>query len=114
MNKVLLVGRLIKDAELKQIRDGEKSVLNLTIAVSRNYVNDKGIREADFVPVSCWNRSAGTLVQYLTKGRLVSVTGKINIRKVEDKEGRTRFLTSVVADEIQFLDSKKNTEDTTA
>lgn len=110
MNKVLLIGRLTRDAELRQVGEEQRHVLNFVIAVNREYLNDKNEREADFIPVAYWNKFGEALQKYLSKGRLVCVTGRISVRSYESKEGIKKYTTSIVADEIQFLDSKKNQE----
>ena len=110
MNKVILIGRLTRDAELKQLGGEGKSVLNFTIAVNRDYLNNKNEREADFVPVVYWNKSGEILQTYLTKGRFICVTGRISIKSYESKEGIRKYITQIIADEIQFLDSNKSKE----
>ncbi|WP_010240982.1 single-stranded DNA-binding protein [Clostridium arbusti] len=107
MNKILLVGRLVKDPELKHIESNGKEVCNFTIAVNRNYVNAKGEREADFVPVVVWGKTAELVCNYMKKGRLLSVSGRLQIRNYEDKEGNKKYVSEVVGEEVLFLDSKK-------
>lgn len=107
MNKVLLVGRLVRDPELKHIESNGKEVSNFTIAVNRNFVNSKGEREADFVPVVVWGKTAELVCNYMKKGRLISISGRLQIRSYETKEGNKKYVTEVVGEEVLFLDSKK-------
>jgi single-strand DNA-binding protein len=111
MNKVILIGRLVKDAEIKVIGQDGKSVLNFTLAVRRNYVNDQNETESDFIPVSYWHKSAQSLQKYLIKGRMVGVEGRINVRSYEAVGGGRKYITQIIADQIQFLDSKKSEQD---
>lgn len=107
MNKVLLVGRLVKDPELKHIESNGRELSNFTIAVNRNFVNSKGEREADFVPVVVWGKTAELVCNYMKKGRLISISGRLQIRSYETKEGNKKYVTEVVGEEVLFLDSKK-------
>ncbi|MFT8314146.1 MAG: single-stranded DNA-binding protein [Clostridium sp.] len=107
MNKVLLVGRLVRDPELKHIESNGKEVSNFTIAVNRNFVNSKGEREADFVPVVVWGKTAELVCNYMKKGRLISISGRLQIRSYDTKEGNKKYVTEVVGEEVLFLDSKK-------
>lgn len=110
MNKVILIGRLTKDAEFKTIDEIGKNVLNFIIAINRNYVNDKNEVETDYIPVSYWRKSGDSLQNYLLKGRLVCVTGKIIIKSYELQDGTKKYITVINAEEIQFLDNKKSKE----
>lgn len=98
----------IIENELKIVDEAMNNVLKFTIAVNREYSNDKNEREADFVPVSYWSKSGETLKKYLIKGRLIYVTGRIKIVSYDDKEGVKKYYTEIIADEIQFMDSKKD------
>ncbi|TDT56483.1 single-stranded DNA-binding protein [Fonticella tunisiensis] len=108
MNKVVLIGRLVKDAEVKNVGDDGKSVLNFTMAVQRDYINSKSERESDFIPIVYWHKSAEKLKQYLTKGRMISVSGRIRVRSFEGREGGKKYVTEILADEIKFLSSRKD------
>lgn len=105
-----MLGRLTRDAELKQVGGEGKSVLNFTIAVRREYLNDKNEREADFIPTVYWNKIGEVLQKYLTKGRMICVTGRINIKSYDSKEGVRKYITQIIADDIQFLYSNKSKE----
>ncbi len=111
LNKVILIGRLTKDPELKSLPSGV-SVATFTLAVSRRFTNQQGEREADFIPIVCWRALADTVGKYLNKGRLVAVSGAMQTRTYDTPEGQRRYVTEVVADEVQFLErsSSPNTE----
>ena len=102
MNKCVLLGNLTRDPELKTTTSG-KSVCNFTIAVSRRFTNQSGEREADFVPIVVWGKQAETSAKYLRKGSQCAVSGSIQVRNYEANDGSRRYVTEVVADEVQFL-----------
>lgn len=104
MNKVVLVGRLTRDAELKTFEAKERSVLNFTLAVNREFVNSNNEKEADFIPIVYWTEHAESLQKYLLKGRQICVSGKLRVRSYETPESVKRYITEVIADEIKFLD----------
>jgi len=108
MNRVVLIGRLTKDPELKFTPNSGIAVTNFTLAVDRNYTNQEGKREADFIPVICWRKLAEHVANNLNKGRLVAVTGAIQTRKYQAQDGSTRYVTEVVAEEVKFLDWPKD------
>ena len=110
LNKSIIIGRLTKDPELKYTQNGI-AVTNFTVAVNRNFKNQQGEQEADFIPVVVWRKLAETCCQYLGKGRLVAVSGKIQTRSYDDKDGIRRYITEIVADEVQFLDYKDKKDD---
>lgn len=103
INKAFLIGRLTRDPELRYLPNGT-SVTSFTIAVDRNYTNQQGERETDFIPIVVWRNLAETCAKYLTKGRLVAVLGRIQTRNYEAQDGTRRYVTEIVADEVQFLD----------
>lgn len=103
LNKVILIGRLTRDPELRYTPNGI-SVATFTIAVDRNYTNQEGQRETDFIPIVAWRGLADTCGKYLTKGRLVAVSGRLQIRSYEGQDGQRRYIAEVVADEVQFLE----------
>lgn len=104
MNKVCLVGRLTRDPELRVTPGTGAQVATFTLAVDRNYKNKQGEREADFIRIVAWRRLAELCANYLGKGRLVGITGRIQVRSWEDDTGQRRSITEVVADEVVFLD----------
>ena len=104
LNKVCLVGRLTRDPELRFIPESGTPVATFTLAVNRNFKNRQGEIEADFIPIVVWRKLAELCANYLSKGRLVAVCGRIQTRSWEDESGRRRYVTEVVADEVSFLD----------
>lgn len=109
MNSVNLVGNLTKDVDMRYTPNG-KAVSTFTLAVDRPYTNNEGVRDADFIRIVTWGKSAETVATYCGKGSLVAITGRINTRTYE-KEGRTIFVTEVYANKVQFLQLKKPYED---
>jgi single-strand DNA-binding protein len=103
MNIAILVGRLTRDPELKYTPNGV-AVCNFTLAVDRAFSKDK---EADFIPIVVWQKLAETCANHLSKGRLVAVEGRLQIRSYE-KDGQNRRIAEVVASEVKFLDYKKS------
>ena len=105
INRVILVGRLTKDPEYRQTPSGV-SVATFTLAVNRSFTNSQGEREADFINVVVFRKQAENVSKYLSKGSLAGVDGRIQSRSYENNEGRRVFVTEVVADSVQFMDSK--------
>lgn len=105
INRVILVGRLTKDPEYRQTPNGV-SVATFTLAVNRPFTNSQGEHEADFINVVVFRRQAENVNNYLSKGSLAGVDGRIQSRNYENNEGRRVFVTEVVADNVQFMDSK--------
>lgn len=103
MNKVVLIGRLTKDPELKYTPGSGTAVTTITLAVDRRFSKDNQ-KEADFIPVVIWGKSAESTAQYMAKGRLMGVSGRIQTRSYEAKDGGRRYVTEVVAEEVQFLE----------
>lgn len=111
MNKVFLIGRLVKDVELRYTTSGT-AYGSFTLAVNRDYTNEKGEREADFINVVVWRKQAENCSKYIGKGSQIAVDGKISTRKYQTQNGDTRYITEVVAENVQFLDSKKTVSQT--
>lgn len=109
INRVILVGRLTKDPEYRQTPNGV-SVATFTLAVNRPFTNSQGEREADFINVVVFRRQAENVNNYLSKGSLAGVDGRIQSRNYENNEGRRVFVTEVVADNVQFLEPKNNNQ----
>ena len=106
MNKVCLVGRLTAKPELRYT-GSNVAYTRFTVAVNRTFSNSQGQREADFISVIVWRRAAENVANYLDKGSQVSIEGRIQTGSYTDKDGNKRYTTDVVADNVQFLDSKK-------
>ena len=103
MNKVVIIGRLTSDPTLKYTPGAGTAVTTVTLAVDRRYSKDEK-KEADFIPVVIWGKSAESTAQYMKKGLLMGVAGRIQTRSYEAKDGGgKRYITEVVAEEIKFL-----------
>lgn len=101
INRVVLVGRLTKDPEIRTSKSGI-AITTFTLAVNRTYTNAQGEREADFINVVTFRKQAENVEKYLSKGKLAGVDGRIQSRNFENDEGRKVFITEVVADSVQF------------
>lgn len=108
LNSVTLAGRLTKDPELRYTQS-QKPVATFTIAVDRDY-NPTGEKETDFPQIVAWNKTAEFVHQYITKGSMVIVTGRLQSREWTDKNDTKRVSWEVVADHVYFGESKKNTK----
>jgi single-strand DNA-binding protein len=104
LNRVILIGRLTKDPELRYTPAGV-AVAQFTLAVDRAFSSNKEEREADFIPIVTWRQLAETCANYLRKGRLAAVEGRIQVRNYENNEGRRVYVTEVIADNVRFLES---------
>ncbi|TMN22259.1 single-stranded DNA-binding protein [Lentibacillus cibarius] len=109
LNRVVLVGRLTKDPDLRYTASGV-AVANFTLAVNRPFSNQQGSRDADFINCVVWRRAAENLANYMKKGSMVGVDGRIQTRTFEGQDGKTVFMTEVVADSVQFLESKGSSQ----
>lgn len=109
MNKAFLIGRLTRDPELRQT-GSNIPVANFTVAVNRTFTNASGEREADFINVIVWRKQAENVKNYLNKGSLVGIDGRIQTRTYQANNGETRYVTEVVADRVQFLESKAQSQ----
>lgn len=106
MNKVVLIGRLTKNPELRFTPGTGKAVATFTIAVDRKFSKEK--KETDFIPIVVWGKQGESAANNLEKGRLVAISGRIQTRNYEGKDGIRRYVTEIVADEVQFLDYKNS------
>ena len=107
MNKVFLIGRLTRDPELRYT-GSNTPVATFSIAINRNFTNSAGEREADFINIVVWRKQAENVKNYLQQGSQVAIDGRIQSRSYEDKEGQKRYVTEVVADNVEFLGSKNS------
>lgn len=105
INRVVLVGRLTKDPELRYTANGV-AVTSFTLAVNRPFSNQQGEREADFINIVVWRKQAENVANFLNKGSLAGVDGRIQTRNYENNEGRRVFVTEVVGESVQFLEPK--------
>ena len=107
MNRVVLVGRLTRDPELRYT-GSNIPVATFSIAVNRNFSNQQGEREADFINIVVWRKQAENVKNYLSQGSQVAIDGRIQTRSYDDKDGQKRYVTEVVADNVEFLGSKNS------
>ena len=105
MNKVFLIGRLTRDPEIRYT-SSNVAVTTFSIAVNRTFANQNGEREADFINIVVWRKQAENCKNYLNQGSQVAIDGRIQTRNYEDQNGQKRYVTEVVADNVQFLDTK--------
>ena len=105
MNTVQLIGRLTKDPELKYTQSGVATT-SFTLAVNRNFTNQQGEREADFIMCTAWRKTAELVCQYLKKGSMVGVNGRIQTRNYENQQGQRVYVTEVIIGELTFVESK--------
>ncbi len=103
LNKVILIGRLTDDPELRYTPNGT-AVCNFTLAVQRNFRNRQGEYDTDFIDIVVWRKQAENCANYLSKGRLVAAEGRLQIRSYETDDGQRRRVTEVVANNVQFLE----------
>ena len=118
MNKVILIGRLTRDPELRYT-SSNVATCSFSVAVDRPFANQNGEREADFINIVVWRKQAENCKNYLTKGSQVAIDGRIQTRNYDDKDGKKVYVTEVVADNVQFLGTRgsnggsQNTDNTT-
>ena len=110
MNHVSLIGRLTKDPDIRYTQSGV-AVASFTLAVDRRYAKkDSGQPTADFIPVVAWRKLAEIVGNNLTKGRRVSVEGAIQVRTYDAQDGSKRYVTEIIANEVEFLDSRQQSD----
>ncbi|EIT2042663.1 single-stranded DNA-binding protein [Enterococcus faecalis] len=109
INNVTLVGRLTKDVDLRYTSSGT-AVGQFTLAVNRNFTNQNGDREADFINCVIWRKAAESLANYARKGTLIGLTGRIQTRNYENQQGQRVYVTEVVIENFQLLESKEVSE----
>lgn len=107
MNKVFLIGRLTRDPELRYTGNNT-AVASFSIAVNRTFTNQAGEREADFINIVIWRKQAENVKNYLSQGSQVAIDGRIQTRSYDDQNGQKRYVTEVVADNVEFLGSKNS------
>lgn len=112
MNKIILIGRLTKDVEVRYTTSN-RACASFTIAVSRTYTNQDGKRESDFINIVAWDKLGENVSKYTHKGSLVAIEGRLQVRSYENQEGRRIYVTEVVASTVQFLESKEKNEQNT-
>ncbi|EAD5279538.1 single-stranded DNA-binding protein [Listeria monocytogenes] len=107
MNRVMLVGRLTKDPDLRYTPAGV-AVATFTLAVNRTFTNQQGEREADFINCVVWRKPAENVANFLKKGSMAGVDGRVQTRNYEGNDGKRVYVTEIVAESVQFLESKNN------
>lgn len=111
MNKIVLLGKLIKDPELKTIEDSEKVFTRFIIAVDRNFKSVDGTRKSDLIPVTIWGRKAEVVCKYMTKGSYISLSGRLKTGSYEDKQGNKKYIAEVVAEDFKFVGNKREVKE---
>lgn len=106
MNKVILMGRLTKDVEVRYTQTNNIMVASFSLAVNRRFAKE-GEQQADFINIVAWNKTAEFVSKYFKKGQQVAVVGRIQTRNYEDDKGIKHYITEVIAEEVYFADSKK-------
>ena len=107
MNKVILLGRLTKDPEVRYTQSNNTLVSNFTLAVNRRFVKEGETQTADFISITAWSKIGEFCSKYFKKGQQVALVGRIQSRSWEDDKGQKHYSTDVVAEEAYFADSKK-------
>ena len=113
LNRIFLMGRLTRDPELRRTQSGT-AVASFALAVDRDYKDQDGQRETDFVDIVAWRSTAEFVSKYFSKGRMAVVDGRLQVRLWTDKDGNKRRTTEVVADNVYFGDSKKVSDSDTS
>ena len=107
MNKIILIGRMTKDIEIRYTQN-QKEVGNFDLAVNRNYKNANGEYDTDFFKCIAWGNLAKTIHTYTSRGSQIAIEGRVENRKYQANDGTNRYVTEVVVEGVQLLDSKKN------
>ena len=113
MNKAILIGNLANDPESRITSSGIPTC-KFQLAVQRRYSNQQGAREVDFLPIVCWRATAELCSKYLSKGRKVAVEGSIQTRSYDAQDGSKRYVTEIIADNVEFLSSREESAAPTA
>lgn len=108
MNKAILIGNLANDPESRTTQSGIAQC-TFRLAVQRRFANQQGVREADFLTIVCWRQTAELCARYLSKGRKVAVEGSIQTRSYDAQDGTKRYVTEIIADNVEFLGSRDDT-----
>ncbi len=111
MNKVILMGRLTRDPEVRYTQSNNTLVASFSLAVNRRFTREGDTQTADFINISAWAKTGEFVSKYFKKGQQVAVVGRIQTRSWEDQQGQRRYATDVVAEEVYFADSKRTDGD---
>lgn len=110
LNQAVLMGRLTRDPDLRRTQSGT-AVASFTLAVDRDFTNQDGSRDTDFIPCVAWRNTAEFVSKYFTKGSMAVVTGRIQVREYTDKDGTNKRITEIVADRVHFGESKRDRDE---
>ena len=110
MNKVILMGRLTRDPETRYTQTNNTLVASFTLAVNRRFARQGEERQADFFNIVAWNKTGEFVGKYFKKGQQVLVSGRLQNRNWTDQQGVKHYATDVIAEEVEFADSKKNSD----
>ena len=110
MNKVILMGRLTRDPEVRYTQTSNTLVASFSLAVSRRFVRQGEERQADFINIVAWNKTGEFCSKYFKKGQQVGIIGRIQTRTWDDDQGVKHYITEVIAEEAYFADSKRDTD----
>ena len=111
MNKIILLGKLIKDPELKVIEGSEKVFTRFIIAVDRSFKSADGTSKADLIPVTMWGRKAEVVCKYMKRGSIISLSGRLKTGSYEDKVGNKKYVAEVVAEDFKFVSNRVDTKE---
>lgn len=111
MNKVIIIGRLTNEVEMRYTKSTNTPVAKFSVAVNRKYAREGEERETDFFNVLAWGKLSEIVNKYLRKGTQTAITGRIENRKYEDKNGVTKQVTEIIADDIEFIERKREASD---
>lgn len=111
MNKVILMGRLTKDPEVRYTQTNNTLVASFSLAVNKRFVKQGEEQQADFINIVAWSKTGEFVNQYFKKGQQVGITGRIQTRAWDDDEGKKHYVTEVIAEEVYFADSIRNGND---
>lgn len=114
MNKIILLGRLTKDVELRYTQTSNTAVASFSLAVNRKFTKEGEEQQADFFNIVAWGKLAETSSKYLRKGSLILITGRLQNRNWEDEQGQKHYITEILTEELDFIESKKNKEPDTS
>lgn len=110
MNKIILLGRMIKDPELRTVDTGDKVYTKFIIAVDRNFKSVDGTIKADFIPVILWGKKAEVICKYLKKGNCISLSGRLRTGSYDDKDGNRKYIAEVIAEDFKFVGGRKENQ----
>lgn len=106
LNRIILIGNLTKDVELKKV--GNTNVAVFTLAVARDFKNSQGQKDTDFIPCQCWGKIGENLAKFTSKGSKIAVEGRLQVRPYEDSNGNKRTATEVICSQVEFLSTKQS------